>query len=244
VTFCPTPIVANASVEIYRSNRAALPRNTLSEATKLKNPYAVSAGAYASSGLTQLRKHHSGIAYNAIFLEGVKGSTLQTDLQTALNPILRPSKLMFSLNVSPSRLRTNQRWINDGKDVLLSPGPTSLPIEDVENALHSVVRHVKQFVSTSDVALTAELCWINREGQVSYRESTRQQQKKGGESSSSAVWNKFGPPKVETSNVYNVLTGGGKIDEDLSSDRVAKKEKKKQEEGKVLLLDDWETFEE
>ena len=100
MAFYSTPIVANASVEIYRSNRAALPRNTLSEATKLKNPSAISTGAYASSGLTQLRKHHSGVAYNAVFLEGVKGSTLQTDLQAALNPILRPSKLVFSLKVS------------------------------------------------------------------------------------------------------------------------------------------------
>lgn len=243
MAFYPTPIVANASVEIYRSNRAALPRNTLSEATKLKNPYAISTGAYASSGLTQLRKHHSGVAYNAIFLEGVKGSTLQTDLQAALNPILRPSKLVFSLKVSPSQFWTNQQWINDGKDVLLSPGPTSLPIEDVENALHNVIKYVRQFISTSGVALAAELCWVNREGHVSYRESTRQQQKKGGEPSSLAAWDKFRPPKVETSNVYEVLTGGGRIGEDLS-DKVAKKEKKKQEEGKAPLLDDWESFEE
>lgn len=76
-----------------------MPRYTLSEAVKLKNPHAVSAASYASSGLVQLRKHTPGIAYNAIFLEGVKGTVLQADLQTALNPILRPSKLIFSLKV-------------------------------------------------------------------------------------------------------------------------------------------------
>ena len=92
--------MVNSSVEIYRTNRAAIPRHTLSEAAKLKSPHSVSADAYASSGLVQLRKHTPGVAYNAIFLEGVKGTVLQTDLQTALNPILRPSQLVFSLKVT------------------------------------------------------------------------------------------------------------------------------------------------
>jgi hypothetical protein len=47
-----------------------------------------------------MRKYTPGVAYNAIFLEGVKGTVLQADLQTALNPILRPSKLVFSLKVT------------------------------------------------------------------------------------------------------------------------------------------------
>jgi len=88
----------NDSVEIYRSNRTAVPRYTLSEAAKLKNPH-TAASTYASSGLVQLRKHVPGIAYNAIFLEGVKGTVLQADLQAELHPILRQSKLVFSLKV-------------------------------------------------------------------------------------------------------------------------------------------------
>ena len=87
------------SVEIYRSNRAAIPRYTLSEAAKLKNPHGTTTATYASSGLIQMRKYTSGIAYNAIFLEGVKGTVLQADLQTALNPLLNPSRLVFSVKV-------------------------------------------------------------------------------------------------------------------------------------------------
>ena len=90
----------NNSVEIYRSNRMAAPRYMLSEAARLKNPH-TAASTYASSGLVQLRKHVRGAAYNAIFLEGVKGTVLQADLQAALNPILRQSKLVFSLKVNP-----------------------------------------------------------------------------------------------------------------------------------------------
>lgn len=88
------------SVEIYRSNRTAVPRYTLSEAAKLKNPH-TTASTYASSGLVQLRKHVPGVAYNSIFLEGVKGTVLQADLQAELHPILRQSKLVFSLRVFP-----------------------------------------------------------------------------------------------------------------------------------------------
>src|SRR5271170_2401593 len=90
----------NGSVEIYRSNRTAVPRYTLSEAAKLKNPH-TAASTYASSGLVQLRKHVPGVAYNAIFLEGVKGTVLQADLQAELHPILRQSKLVFLLKVFP-----------------------------------------------------------------------------------------------------------------------------------------------
>jgi hypothetical protein len=95
----------DCSVEIYRNSRAALPRYSLSDAAKLKTPHTVSAASYASSGLVQLRKHIPGVAYNAIFIEGVKGTVLQADLQTSLNPILRPSKLVFSLKVTSPNLR-------------------------------------------------------------------------------------------------------------------------------------------
>ena len=79
-----------------------MPRHTLSEAAKLKSPHTLSAGSYASSGLVQLRKHTAGVAYNAILLDGVKGTVLQADLQTALNPLLRPSRLVFSVKVLSS----------------------------------------------------------------------------------------------------------------------------------------------
>ena len=87
------------SVEVYKNNRAAPPRYSLSEAAKLKVPHPAGVATSASSGLVQLRKITPGIAYNAIFLEGVKGTVLQADLQTELNAILRPSHLVFSLKV-------------------------------------------------------------------------------------------------------------------------------------------------
>jgi transcriptional repressor NF-X1 len=196
-------------VEIYRNNRTAVPRYTLAEAAKLKNPHSVSAATYASSGLVQMRKYTPGVAYNAIFLEGVKGTVLQADLQTALNPILRPSKLVFSLKVLSSRFGVNRQWMHDGKNVLLTPGTTSLSIEDTETALHSVMKPVKHYISTSGVAVMADLCWINREGEISYRESTRQTKKPNG-TTSVAPWSKFmTPPTFETPNTYDALTGAG-----------------------------------
>jgi len=83
-----------------------MPRCTLSDAAKLKTPHTASAASHASSGLVQLRKHTPGVAYNAIFIEGVKGTVLQADLQAALNPILRPSKLVFSLKVTSQTLHS------------------------------------------------------------------------------------------------------------------------------------------
>jgi transcriptional repressor NF-X1 len=203
----PRSRFTNDSVEIYRSNRATLPRHTLSDASKLKNTHGMSASSYASSGLVQMRKFTPGVAYNAIYLDGVKGTVLQADLQMALNPILRPSRLVFSLKVTQHLIPTHFQWINNGKDVLLQPGATSLPIEDVEATLHSIIKSVRHYIQTSGAAATAELCWVNREGTVSYRESTRTQPSKKSVEPSAAAWNKFLLPKVETSNSYGALGG-------------------------------------
>lgn len=126
--------------------------------------------------------------------------------------------------------------------MLLLPGATSLPIEDVETALHGVMKPVKQYISTSGVASAADLCWINREGAVSYRESTRQQNqnnKKPTEPSSGVPWSKFMPPKVETSNNFDVLNGMAKLNVNGTVPAVPKKKKREEEP----VLDDWESFE-
>lgn len=174
----------------------------------MKTPHALSAAAYASSGLVQLKKHVPGVAYNAIYLEGVKGTVLQADLQSALNPILHPSQLTFILKVRTAVSRVDCQWINDGKDVVLYPATTPLPFEEIESALHSVMKPVRHYISSSSVAIGAELCWINREGQVSYRESTRQLNK-AIQSAPVPPWNKPMAPKFESSNVYDALSGVG-----------------------------------
>jgi hypothetical protein len=105
------------------------------------------------------------------------------------------------------------------------------------------MKPVKQYISTSGVASAADLCWINREGTVSYRESTRQQSqtsKKPAESSSVAPWSKFMPPKVETSNNFDVLSGVAKLNVNGVVPAPASAPKKKKEEA---VLDDWESFE-
>ena len=85
----------------------------------------------------------------------------------------------------------------------------------------------------------AELCWVNREGNISYRESTRQQSKKALDpTSQSESWSKFLAPKVETSNVYDVLSGG--VSASSNANVIIKSRKSKE---KIPVLDDWETFE-
>jgi hypothetical protein len=76
-----------------------VPRHTLYEAAKLKNPHLLVAAGNATSGVVQLRKFTPGVAFNAIFLEAVKGTVLEADLQMELNAVLRPCKLVFGLKV-------------------------------------------------------------------------------------------------------------------------------------------------
>ena len=105
--------------------------------------------------------------------------------------------------------------------------------------LHSVMKSVKHYISTSGVASGAELCWINREGQVSYRESTRQQQKKANESTSVAAWSKFMTPKFGSSNTYDALSRLGPSTSTSTADGVSGKKKTES----TPVLDDWESFE-
>jgi hypothetical protein len=111
-----------------------------------------------------------------------------------------------------------------------------MSIEDVESALHGVMKPVKHYISTSGVAIGAELCWINRESQVSYRESTKQQTKKPVEPSPVIPWNKLMATKFESSNTYNALSGIAGGSSTVKGASMKKKET-------VPVLDDWESFE-
>jgi hypothetical protein len=121
----------------------------------------------------------------------------------------------------------------------LNPGATSLPIEDVESALHNIVKPIRQYIAASNVARTAELCWLNKDRQISYRESTRQPSKPSTEKPSAIPWDKFLPPKVETSNTYDALSKDVESEKNASGKRIGKKV-----EELLPTLDNWESFEE
>jgi hypothetical protein len=91
------------------------------------------------------------------------------------------------------------------------------------------------------VANGADLCWVNREGGVSYRESTRQTRKLNDASSSAAPWSKLMTPKVETANTFDALNGAGKsVVGNTVTDGATARRKKREE---TPVLDDWESFE-
>ena len=99
------------------------------------------------------------------------------------------------------------------------------------------MKPVKNYIQTAAVAVTAELCWVNKEGEVSYRESTRQQSKKpAAPASSVAPWSKSMPPQLETMNTFHALHVGTS-----QPVKAAVAAKKKKDDARVL--DDWESFE-
>jgi hypothetical protein len=123
----------------------------------------------------------------------------------------------------------------------LSPSIPNIGIEDVESALHNAIKGVRESISTSGVARSAELCWVNREGQVSYRESTRQQKKPAEAKDPAAVWSKhLNPPKFESSNTYDMLNASKNAGAGTNGIRVKKEDKKADVEP---VLDNWESFE-
>ena len=90
------------------------------------------------------------------------------------------------------------------------------------------------------MANSAELCWVNREGQVSYRESSRQQKKPVEAKDPAALWSGYlNTPRFESSNTYDVLNASknaGAISHGV-------KVKEEKEKNSVPVLDSWENFE-
>lgn len=102
------------------------------------------------------------------------------------------------------------------------------------------MKPVKHYISTSGVANMADLCWINREGEVSYRESTKQPTKKPDGTSSVAPWSNFMPSTVEPSkNIFTALTGAETAGSSKPINNVSARKKKED----TPVLDDWENFE-
>ena len=95
--------------------------------------------------------------------------------------------------------------------------------------------------SAPGAAASAELCWVNREGQVSYRESTKQQKKPVEPKDPGVTWNKFVTlPRFDSSNAYDVLNAPVST---TSKGHVAKVKKEVKKADEVPVLDNWESFE-
>ncbi|GAO47095.1 hypothetical protein G7K_1307-t1 [Saitoella complicata NRRL Y-17804] len=177
------------NVVVTRTSNTIVPLTTLAQAATSRT----NSGAATPSGLQQMQTKTTSKAYNAFYLEAVRIGTEQAELARVLEPALGPSPLKFSI-----------KWVTD-EDVLLEPLPSSLSVIEVEVALASIKPSLKRVVASTGIAMFAELCWIGRDGKVSYREST----KVAGASGAGAWGKKLTPATTSIANAFSMLNLAG-----------------------------------
>ncbi|KAK9468661.1 hypothetical protein V1512DRAFT_233383 [Lipomyces arxii] len=155
------------SVVLHRTSRTALPDRNLAQSyailqkTKAQEGVSMpSSGVISNTGLLTALRRAPKQAYNAIVLESVQIGLMRMDLERKLEPLISEY----------SQLKFTVQWIAD-EDVLLQPKPSSLAIDQVEAELAMLKPIIRRFVVLKEhLAEVVELCWVNKEGAIAYRE--------------------------------------------------------------------------
>lgn len=156
------------SVQLLKTVHTDTPAKTLSlSATTVK-----SSAAAATPVLEQLEKQRRGQAFNALVLVALQFGLTKDELETHLLPPLTSSSatLLKEFEIEVTR---------DGDYAFLKPIVSttttpagSLSTEAVEIELAKLKTEVKHVVVKASLATTVELCWILKNGEMAYRESS------------------------------------------------------------------------
>lgn len=215
------------SVIIFKgSNFTAVPRKTIADflATKSSAPLTT-----MPVSIQQLRKPRKD-AHNAIVLKGIRVGLLSTDLEKELEPVLKDSQLRF-----------NMQWTGD-EEVVLEPKPSSLGTEQIELELTELSPKLKRLVAQKGLAENAELCSIDKNGQILGRQGSQWSMVA---SNKGAPATKLIQTGFNTKNGFSIFGDGGagpsnqRSTESLRKKLVLEKKKEKEREKKEVV-EDWE----
>lgn len=167
------------NVQITKTQHTIPPLKSLAQA-------AATRGGQTPSNLEQMDKS-KGQAYNAFVLVSLRFGMTVDELQSASQPFISSTTLEFEFVIT-----------DDGEYAFLKPVHAGHTMEEIEIKLARLRFGLRQNTMKADLANTAELCWINKEGKMAYRES-----KKRG-----AIKVKKEAPNAVSRNAYDVLQQG------------------------------------
>lgn len=143
------------SVTIRRLLDTSVPGLLASQACRQKRTGAVMASSSSlssSSGLEQLRKPQIRDPVNAIYLHDLAFGLTRAELAAQLAPIF-------------GTIKYGIRWLTDD-DAVLVPHPGSMQMDELEAVLVRLRSGIKAVANKTNLAERVELCWVNREGEV------------------------------------------------------------------------------
>lgn len=140
------------NVQITKTERTVVPAKSLAQS-------AASRSTTSSNSLEQMDKK-KGQAYNAFVLVSLRFGITNEELEQSLAPLM-----------SSTSIRFETVFTEEGEYAFLKPIESGFSTEEIETKLAKLRFGLRQIVMKCDLANTAELCWINKEGQMTYRES-------------------------------------------------------------------------
>ncbi|KAG0321344.1 FKBP12-associated protein, partial [Podila horticola] len=173
------------SVTIRRLLDTSVPGLLASQACRQKRTGAVMASSSASSsGVEQLRKPQIRDPVNAIYLHDLAFGLTRAELAAQLAPVF-------------GTIKYGIRWLTDD-DAVLVPHPGSMQMDELEAVLVRLRAGIKAVAAKSNLAERVELCWVNREGEVTSHTNVGSNQAKRffNPSSSQQLMHKAAPPKI------------------------------------------------
>ncbi|KAG0020152.1 FKBP12-associated protein [Podila clonocystis] len=213
------------SVTIRRLLDTSVPGLLASQACRQKRTGAVMASSMSSSsGVEQLRKPQIRDPVNAIYLHDLAFGLTRAELAAQLAPVF-------------GTIKYGIRWLTDD-DAVLVPHPGSMQMDELEAVLVRLRAGIKAVAAKSNLAERVELCWVNREGEVTSHTNVGSNQAKRffNPSSSQLLMHKAAPPKVV--NAFALLDD----DERQAAARKAEEERavRAKEAAGTLSNDAWE----
>lgn len=173
------------SVQIQKTANTAPPQKSLAQSSLLRTNATTTTTTTVEA---ERKKTSHGQAYNAMVLVGLRFGATEEELESVLHDTLHPTDSPLTIDV---------RVTEDGEFGYLVPRDGELGTEQVESLLVRLKGSLRQVMrgggtnnnhhnnKTTDVADAVELCWIDRHGEMAYRELSAR--KGANKSSSSSV---------------------------------------------------------
>ncbi|KAF9425136.1 FKBP12-associated protein [Podila epigama] len=212
------------SVTIRRMNDTSVPGLLVSQASRQKRTPGMPLSSSSSGGVEQLRKPQIKDPVNAIYLHDLAFGLTRSELAAQLAPVF-------------GTIKYGIRWLTDD-DAVLVPHPGSMQMDEFEAVLVRLRNGIKLVSSKTNLAERVELCWVNREGQVTSHTNMGSNQAKRFFSPSSNQHLAQKPPPAKVVNAFALLDD----EERLAAARKAEAERIMQakEAAGTLSNDAWE----
>ncbi|KAF9205167.1 FKBP12-associated protein [Haplosporangium sp. Z 27] len=208
------------SVVIHRKLNTSIPDLLASQACRQKRASSNSVGV-SNGGIEQLRKSNIKDPINAIYLHDLVFGLTRTELSARLASIF-------------GNIKYGIRWLTDD-DAVLVPYPGNMSMDELEILLVRLRTSIKTLTTDGQLCERVELCWVNKEGEVTSHTSVRQS-KHVFNATQGTQLKKAVPPKVR--NTFSILDD----DERVAAAKKAEEERilKAKEAAGTLSLDAWE----